>query len=1259
MEFYFVRTIRECKSYNPKIYIMNALEVTNTCRKKRQARLHSSVTQSSADINYRVLKKKDIDCQDYQHACARHAYDDLYSDEVDIAAIDETNFDDLALQSADSSNINYWEEPLSELAYNDDDDDDVPLFISKLTLVDFNLKKTIENEISNYMNKMDLWINNVNKNELLSINSTMTVVDFSTNFTAFCCKNEINKSVEEKLIRFLSVNVAGIQWPTREGKNHSLWSTIDSNVKPELPTLKFHLCPEFCIPFVGENKLLTKCPKCFARRFTDRSDELSTGTANAVITYRPILFWITELLKMKGFLPLFLHKYCKPSNDNKYKYSDISDGIAYQKALLEMETRYRTKLEDVEFRGKYPIMINFVLSQFLDGIQVWKSKVADFAPFVLGILNIPPSFRNKLGVGLFLCSLVTCKSNSGAEKFLFEHCLLQELQAFNQGVEIIIDSKTYFVQVRLKLTILDTAGLQAFIHVGSPQSSYWGCWSCLFHSVPAENTGTVYFGGHRAYLPLNHFLRSIGQTEQCCPTGYYLTDNDVRTCSYKKKTGSYRDALTKVEAIPTRGVFNYRKAKYCDPVVKDMVELYYNNKDKDGPFMENYHNILKTMKSLQFHVCDYRPVKTLTSISNKEFAEYTETFKEHYKEQCFMNGLDYFDLQTDVPYGSYHVFKNIASNLIECFKGNRAKRTNELIEYSEHTKTHLLHYQKDHQGIKAPWVYTNDEQNRIDAHVHCILIPSGLKNQFAIKNIFLHTGYLRCADLIVFLKILLNLVIFIVPKADYDIFYQLISEDTCDLLSPFFSEIDLDQLQNRLFETVAVHEGLFPITESRFSYHQLIHLVQNIKNWGPLSNSSEAAGERAIGIIKRYVPKKGGTGVDLTAIDRYIPKERNNAKDCYDFNFESYSNSKDYSYCTPETANLHKEKLNLRWNVFSDQGNANFNDNIIILSKHCNNLKTIKNTPYEFEKLVSTMVYIILNYYDDEIKREQSPLYRIHKAYKHLKLNKLFLNRTQIPTFGDLLCGLLEETLKTLISEEGMNYMNNINDLNLDFIDQIKANHKMYAEAYVYGTLFKSRGYEYRETNCPKQELGRYGQQIVNFIPSNDLNILKNHWKEKVTYSNWCSYKIHNKIQYGLVNYFFRLNVKDDPLLNNFPLASVCSYKFDNKLLKLPIISVNNFPFSSDAKLFIPLMSFCSSRILSLGLNALKVPILVKSRYKSDISEGINKHLSEIHTDIDTLLLLKLNPERNKCSFDKDAFVSGMYTDDSHDNDFAYSKQQA
>ena len=104
----------------------------------------------------------------------------------------------------------------------------------------------------------------------------------------------------------------------------------------------------------------------------------------------------------------------------------------------------------------------------------------------------------------------------------------------------------------------------------------------------------------------------------------------------------------------------------------------------------------------------------------------------------------------------------------------------------------------------------------------------------------------------------MKLIPFIAAKRGYDTFYAMISEDFCDLLAPYFSEDDLTQLQDRLFETVALHEGLFPITESRFTFHQLIHLVDNIKNWGPLSNSSEAAGERAIAMIKRTVPKNGG-----------------------------------------------------------------------------------------------------------------------------------------------------------------------------------------------------------------------------------------------------------------------------------------------------------------------------------------------------------------------------------------------------------------
>jgi len=44
---------------------------------------------------------------------------------------------------------------------------------------------------------------------------------------------------------------------------------------------------------------------------------------------------------MKGFLPLFLHEYKKPSFNSKYKYMDASDGIAYTRTVKEMEENFK------------------------------------------------------------------------------------------------------------------------------------------------------------------------------------------------------------------------------------------------------------------------------------------------------------------------------------------------------------------------------------------------------------------------------------------------------------------------------------------------------------------------------------------------------------------------------------------------------------------------------------------------------------------------------------------------------------------------------------------------------------------------------------------------------------------------------------------------------------------------------------------------------------------------------------------------------
>ena len=83
-----------------------------------------------------------------------------------------------------------------------------------------------------------------------------------------------------------------------------------------------------------------------------------------------------------------------------------------------MEENFKRLYPDNE--ENKPIMINFVLSQFLDGVQIWKKKVAHFAPYHKNVLNLPPTYRGKLDLGMFLISLITCKANSGAEKFILK-----------------------------------------------------------------------------------------------------------------------------------------------------------------------------------------------------------------------------------------------------------------------------------------------------------------------------------------------------------------------------------------------------------------------------------------------------------------------------------------------------------------------------------------------------------------------------------------------------------------------------------------------------------------------------------------------------------------------------------------------------------------------------------------------------------------------------------------------------------------------
>ena len=164
-----------------------------------------------------------------------------------------------------------------------------------------------------------------------------------------------------------------------------------------------------------------------------------------------------------------------------------------------------------------------MISEFYDGIQLFKSKIQSFWPLMISILNLPLSMRNKPGVGTFLVSVFLGKLNTAAERFILilEECLGSELIKFNEGILFKSNNIYNFVQIRMISTILDTKGFEDTLHV-QVTNSYAGCMLCNLGKGHYIGNKKISLIGHRAALDIRHFLRVIGQSERCCPENYYF-----------------------------------------------------------------------------------------------------------------------------------------------------------------------------------------------------------------------------------------------------------------------------------------------------------------------------------------------------------------------------------------------------------------------------------------------------------------------------------------------------------------------------------------------------------------------------------------------------------------------------------------------------------------------------------------------------------------------------------------------------------------
>jgi hypothetical protein len=223
-------------------------------------------------------------------------------------------------------------------------------------------------------------------------------------------------------------------------------SDLDSYKVSSKQGLRFDICKTAgCTVYIGNNVHLYNCVKCDMPRYNDCTHPKCKPfienncvhrmnpqyrTVIKSMTYRPLHSIFCHLLNTQGFL--FALRYSQAHQDDLKR--DLTDSPHCKLHLQEMHNKYfasgKTDYEEV----------NILLSEFYDGAQIYKRKHSSFYLFLIGILNLPPSYRGKLGIGLFLISLFSSKVGSAAELFIF-NCLVQELKMFFEGVEIFLNGK--------------------------------------------------------------------------------------------------------------------------------------------------------------------------------------------------------------------------------------------------------------------------------------------------------------------------------------------------------------------------------------------------------------------------------------------------------------------------------------------------------------------------------------------------------------------------------------------------------------------------------------------------------------------------------------------------------------------------------------------------------------------------------------------------------------------------------------------------
>jgi hypothetical protein len=401
----------------------------------------------------------------------------------------------------------------------------------------------------------------------------------------------------------------------------------------------FHQCLNDCTVFIGDNHRSFECTICKSLRFRPcvRMNCENKGKSNCEhllrndgvpykqFYYRPIILLLEDLVRTKWFVKALKYK---RKNFGKYYEEDTSiseNGIVGEQSLSAMKDQFEFWKSKDPKRANHE-SVNILLSEFYDGAQLFKRRTKDFNCLITGILNLPPTYRGKEGISNFITAVYEGK-HKFAEQVIFSDMYVEELRTLLQGIEFQFNGKDYFIQARLVLHIMDTKAAEGVFKLQNCGNSTQGCPSCQLIKGVHDGSKCIY-PGHRYLLPLNHYLRPIGQSNKCCPAGFYSENKWFSMEEFpagRDKVSSVFDAFDSNK--------KRQQSDFCLPCDGDIerkqkLSEMYSTKDSESR-LEWFHTgdfNLEAMKT---------SLKTILHYRHYDFREY-----EPYKRYPYKNHME-------------------------------------------------------------------------------------------------------------------------------------------------------------------------------------------------------------------------------------------------------------------------------------------------------------------------------------------------------------------------------------------------------------------------------------------------------------------------------------------------------------------------------------------------------------------------------------------------------------------------------------------